>query len=167
MYLLEIIVWLFFLLAAEETGEVAVDIVARTFLMLCEDVKRDKIELLWECLLGNISQELAVSRNEGAPKMESGGEKAFVLPERSESNGVSHSTQRAVDSSGKTKSSMEESLKEQHGTALKPEDIEAEAIPSLQKDDGNTDYSQIHLVHLLKLLNTVLEYAKGSRVNGQ
>ncbi|BBN08979.1 U3 small nucleolar RNA-associated protein 20 [Marchantia polymorpha subsp. ruderalis] len=149
----------------EETGEVAVDIVARTFLMLCEDVKRDKIELLWECLLGNISQELAVSRNEGAPKMESGGEKAFVLPERSESNGVSHSTQRAVDSSGKTKSSMEESLKEQHGTALKPEDIEAEAIPSLQKDDGNTDYSQIHLVHLLKLLNTVLEYAKGSRVN--
>ncbi|KAG6556135.1 hypothetical protein Mapa_002076 [Marchantia paleacea] len=150
-----------------ETGEVAVDIVARTFLMLCEDVKRDKIELLWECLLGNISQELAVSLHKELSKMESEGEKAVFLPKTSEnrSNGASHSTQRAVDSSEENKTSTEKSLNEQHGTGLKPGDIEAEAVTSVQKDDGNTDSGQIHLVHLLKLLNTVLEYAKGSRVN--
>ncbi|KAL3687831.1 hypothetical protein R1sor_014140 [Riccia sorocarpa] len=98
----------------EETGEVAVDMVARTFLMLCEDIKRDKIELLWDCLLGNIHQELAKSYREDTVK--------------------------------KTK-------KDKSGRKSSDENGEI------------GDNAQVHVMHLMKLLNTVLEFAKGSRVN--
>ncbi|KAL2629925.1 hypothetical protein R1flu_014611 [Riccia fluitans] len=123
-----------------ETGEVAVDIVARTFLMLCDDIKRDKIEPLWECLLGNIHQELAKSCNEDLVKTKSdniGNRSALV----DQSNGVTHSTPLGH---------------------IKEGDEEAK---SSDQNGEIRNFGQVHLMHLLKLLNTVLEFAKGSRVN--
>ncbi|KAL2629927.1 hypothetical protein R1flu_014613 [Riccia fluitans] len=116
------------------------DITARTFLTLCDDIKRDKIELLRQCPLGNIHQELAKSCNEDFVKSKSdktGNRSALV----GQSNGLTHSTPLVHIKEG----DEETKTSDQNGET---------------RDDG-----QVHLMHLRKFLNTVLKFAKASRVN--
>ncbi|KAJ7564585.1 hypothetical protein O6H91_02G024400 [Diphasiastrum complanatum] len=51
-------------------GKVALDVVAETLQRLCEDLDRDKLELVWNLLIGEIFSELLEEKESVSPEME-------------------------------------------------------------------------------------------------
>ena len=116
----------------------ALKVVTETLQRISEDVHREKLNLLWTCLLEEINRELD----------EVSGSSSQLLLHESSAEDVSHKTETV---SGVDKSSQ---------------DGADEAAPQLGSARFQVEW-QLHLSACLSLLNGVLEHRKGSRVSGK
>jgi hypothetical protein len=129
-----------------EGRSVALKVVTETLSRIIEDVHREKLELLWTCLREEIVQELE--------KMSLLNQSTQTAPSISSSdlmNGDADHTDKASLKGGKS------SVNGAHETSHEPSDKRV-----YSKEDV-----QLHLTAGLSLLNGVLEYRKGTRVNGE
>lgn len=115
----------------------ALKVVTETLQRISEDVHREKLNLLWTCLLEEINRELDdVSGS------------SLQLLHDSSAEDISHKTETVP---GVDKSSQ---------------DGADEAVPQLGNAPFQVEW-QLHLSACLSLLNGVLEHRKGSRVSGK
>ena len=116
----------------------ALKVVTETLQRISEDVHREKLTLLWTCLLEEINRELD----------EVSGSSSQLLLHDSSTEDISQKTKTVP---GVDKSSQ---------------DGADEAAPQLRSAPFQVEW-QLHLSACLSLLNVVLEHRKGSRVSGK
>lgn len=107
-------------------------VVAETLERLCEVVQREKLELLWTCLLEEITQELDSSKHMPLNCSNGDSEHKFIEVDVSSQSGVKEA-----------------------------------AIEEQDNSKGSDKEWRFHLTGCLSLLNGILEYRKGTRVNGE
>lgn len=141
----------------------AAQLVSKTFLMLCEHIKRDKLEPLWDCLIAHISAELSGDASTSLPRPHP--EVMIHDSAEAEPQENGHSLSPGLKGGEDTVHSMQDKcLSDSSGPG--PPVKMAEENP-LHLTEPPAEKHQMHLVHLLSLLTDVLEFRKGSRVNGE
>jgi hypothetical protein len=124
-------------LCSTESREIAVQVVEETLGRICEDLHREKLNLLWTCLLEEINGELQ-----------------RVLQHLDQAGIHSKENRHRIEQeTAEAKVSMQENT---NGVSVVQHDNSA-----LSEQDWWS-----HLTNLLYLLNGVLEFRKGSRVHG-
>lgn len=120
-----------------EGRTIALKVVTETLSRIIEDVKREKLELLWTCLREEIVQELE--------KFSLINESAQIASPPASSDSVNGNAQHA--------------------------EAEKIRINGAHESPGTIIHSeedvQLHLAGCLSLLSGVIEYRKGTRVNGE
>ncbi|KAG0630923.1 hypothetical protein M758_1G214100 [Ceratodon purpureus] len=127
-----------------EGRSVALKVVTETLSRIIEDVHREKLELLWTCLREEIVQDL-----EKISLLNQATQNAPLISSPNLMNGDAGHTDKASFKGGK--SSANGALETSHE-------------PSDKRIYSKEDV-QFHLTACLSLLNGVLEYRKGTRVN--
>lgn len=151
---------------AGDVKRVAVQVVSKTLLMVCEHTKRDKMEPLWGCLVENIYETSSYKSSASVPPHdpEAASKDSTKCVLQNETLVVGDSLEPGLSAGEDAAHSMEDKCLSNSGPGP-PANIVDEK--TLHLNEPQTENDQMHLVRLLSLLTDVLEFRKGSRVNGK
>lgn len=151
---------------AGDGGRVAVQVVSKTFLMVCEHIKRDKMESLWGCLVDHICGTLSCKSSSSVPPPdpEATSKDSTKCMLQNETLVVGDSLDPSLNPGEDATHIMQDKCLSNSGPGPPVNIVEEKA---LHLNDPQSENDQMHLVHLLSLLTDVLEFRKGSRVNGK
>ncbi|CAM6096312.1 unnamed protein product [Calypogeia fissa] len=171
-------------------GRVAVQVVSKTFLMVCEHIKRDKLEPVWGCLIEHMSGALSGNSSQSVPPPDPEAKSKYstksvlqtetVVDADASDPGLT-TGQDTEDkclsnySSGpgpavkiigeKTDGSVDSLLVNCDDWGTLPFNPSVHSSIMLIGGSRQAENDQMYLVHLLSVLTDVLEFRKGSRVN--